>query len=266
MTKKRWVILLGSLLLAVCVVGAGILLTPKVTAREVIVDGLLPEYTPQQMMEYASLVAEGEIVSASEPFTVCSDDGATANYVDYQFKLSQVFRGEAENGSVSVRVPGGKVDDFRYTVLSAAPLACGESYILFLYRPHMGGDTLTEGDYYLVLGDWQGAYRWSDKAVQNAAAEEAVYVSTGPAKAEASVSSDNLRTAAKEGGITKDVISVPDFSRTMEAFNQTVPVNEYWFRDETLDNLRYNLETGFISQEEYDLYLSRMEKYGRIVS
>lgn len=37
-------------------------------------------------------------------------------------------------------------------------------------------------------------------------------------------------------------------------------------REEILENIKYNLETGFITQEEYDKMVLEMEEYAVVVS
>ena len=42
-------------------------------------------------------------------------------------------------------------------------------------------------------------------------------------------------------------------------------VNENYNRDEFLENQKHNLESGFISQQEYDSYLAEENMYAEIV-
>lgn len=52
----------------------------------------------------------------------------------------------------------------------------------------------------------------------------------------------------------------------MMDFNKKYPANEFWFREEADANSKLNLESGMITQEEYDRYKEQEKEYGRILS
>lgn len=112
-----------------------------------------------------------------------------------------------------------------------------------MLKPDQGGGYNTEGDYYYVTGSFQGAYELEDTKDEPATAMKAKPQSGGEEKVVAQLASDiqELRAQLPE-----------DY--------------EYSVREEGMKNLQANLESGFISQEEYEQMLSEREQYATILN
>ena len=201
------------------------------TCRETVeyMDGLLAKRTVEDLFTMSGLVAEGVITDTAPSFWVQSPDGTRALYTDYTFRLSDVLRGQAAGETVTLRLPGGRVGTHRQVYTANPELREGEPYLLFLYRPGRGGAYNTAGDYYYILGLNQGVFSPADGEVYR------------------SQSGTEL-----------------DLEEALEAYG-ALPVRETYFREEFLQNQKANLESGFITQEEYDRMMAGLDDYAVIL-
>lgn len=139
------------------------------------------------------------------------------------------MRGEFTGDKLTVRIQGGTVGN-RTEICEYSPVLSSENeYLLFLYKPGHGGAYDTDGDYY-VLGLVQGAF---------------VLTGDGDYISESG-------TLLKADDINKYIETAP-------------PVNLYFFREEYISNQERNLETGFITQEEFDYRINTIDEYAKIV-
>ena len=60
-------------------------------------------------------------------------------------------------------------------------------------------------------------------------------------------------------------ISEQVFTTEIEMFNQKVPVDPDYWRSQLEENLKYNLDDGFITQEEYDEGMKFDAPYAKII-
>ena len=120
----------------------------------------------------------------------------------------------------------------------APTLEVDETYLLFLYKPQMGGSFNTEGDYYYLSGDTRGIYP-VDSATTFSRTTNDVYTSSDGTKR----------------------ISHNELIQLIDQVNEEIPADIDMRYQEFLENQQYNLETGFISQEEYDRFLSEAQRY-----
>lgn len=215
-------------------------------------------------MAYSSLVVEGEILSSSSPFTVETLSGSRINYVDHHVSVSRVLRGDAGCTSFTLRTAGGTVGEFTYANDYSPQVSPGNRYVLFLFQPKIGNGAFTQGDYSFPTGESLGVYQ----QVSEELAGEALYLNVGKMMVEdnGTESIDLVPSdLAAVGGITEDYISLPTFADTMEAFNLTVPIDEFWWRKESLSNLEANLESGLITPEEYETYYQQIDEFATIL-
>ena len=116
-------------------------------------------------------------------------------------------------------------------VYEHSPVLSGENeYLLFLYKPARGGAYNTDGDYYYILGLTQGTFVMD---------EDGDFISG-----------------------TGVVLPADDIAQYV---NNAGPVNVNDFREEYIANQKRNLETGFITQEEYDELMDEIDEYATIV-
>ncbi|MDO4280102.1 MAG: hypothetical protein Q4C56_00575 [Peptococcaceae bacterium] len=205
----------------------------------------LVKYDYEALLMDAPVIVEARTIDASEPFQiqpVGGDENARSNFVDYTIEVEDVFRGNMSSGdTLDVRIEGGKVGNLDVRFHEAPTLHMGQSCLLFLYQPKMGAGYNTEGDYYYVLGLEQGAFHPvenGDKTVQGY--------------------QNDLGNVIKLETLTKDITELSK--------QKNVSVgNENRVYEEFLANQKANLESGYISKEEYDRLLSDAREYATIV-
>jgi hypothetical protein len=107
--------------------------------------------TPRELADTAGLVVEGRVAAVD----VRWDDARTCINTYVTFTVERTHKGAAP-GSVTVKVPGGKVGDEEVRVEGTAKFERDEAAMLFLWKDR-------EGDW-LVLGETQGKFRlWQDE-------------------------------------------------------------------------------------------------------
>ncbi len=230
--------------------------------------GSIPYYSVEDMKTKAPVIVQGEVINISEPFLVEDSQGVSVRaYRDFEVKVSKALRG-TPGDIVTVRIAGGEFGNVSFVEEPTPKLEENKEYILFIYQHHMGGGTLTEGDYYFILGEQQGVY----KNIANTKYAELRKNSDLYLREDFdSIEGKNAKSAISiveenESGITEEVIKLSSFEKSMESFNKEYPANEFWFREDVLASREANLEEGMITQEEYDRYTVRAEEYGRIMT
>ena len=197
--------------------------------------------TVEEIAEESNLVAIGTLKEISPGFCIQSVEGGTMNYTEYYFQISDTCRGVApdnEDQIAAVRIPGGEANGVNMIWEDAPTLEVDETYLLFLYKPQMGGSFNTEGDYYYLSGDTRGIYP-VDSATTFSRTTNDVYTSSDGTKR----------------------ISHNELIQLIDQVNEEIPADTDMVYQEFLENQQYNLETGFISQEEYDRFLSEAQRY-----
>lgn len=208
---------------------------------EIHMNASLPEMTVEEIAEESNLVAIGTLKEISPGFCIQSVEGGTMNYTEYYFQILDTCRGVAPNNEdqiAAVRIPGGEANGVNMIWEEAATLEVDETYLLFLYKPQMGGSFNTEGDYYYLSGDTRGIYP-VDSATTFSGTTNDVYTSS-------------------DG--TKRILH-NELIQLIDQVNEEIPADIDMRYQEFLENQQYNLETGFISQEEYDRFLSEAQRY-----
>lgn len=210
-------------------------------AMEIHMNASLPEMTVEEIAEESNLVAIGTLKEISPGFCIQSVEGGTMNYTEYYFQISDTCRGVAPDNAdqiAAVRIPGGEANGVNMIWEDAPTLEVDETYLLFLYKPQMGGSFNTEGDYYYLSGDTRGIYQ-VDSATAFSKTTDDVYTSSDGTKR----------------------ISHNELIQLIDQVNEEIPADIDMRYQEFLENQQYNLETGFISQEEYDRFLSEAQRY-----
>lgn len=204
--------------------------------------GSLKSYPYEALLNDAPVIVKAHTVDISNPFKIKSVNGSISRFTDYTVQADEVYRGQIATGdSVVVRIEGGCIDGNDVVVDEAPSLKMDEEVVLFLYQPNMGSGFNTEGDYYYVLGMTQGAFYpkvQDDKLTAD-------YVN----KFGTTFSLDRLQS---------DITS-------MDSDRLVVANRENRVYEEFLNNQKANLESGMITQEEYDRFLQEAQTYATIV-
>ena len=225
--KRKYLV---SLLAVVLVVG-GVFGLRALSHETVYISGLQEDKSVDDLFAQSSLVAVGQITGHSDAIRVqhVTEDNAV-NFTDYTFSISSLVQGQPDTDTVTVRVLGGTAGNVTEVYEESPIFSDGETYLLFLYQPGMGGAYNTAGDYYYLCGVNQGVY----------------------------TADSNGRYVSSHG----EVLPLAQLS----AANHTASVNETFSRDQFLENQRLNLANGFISQAEYDTLIGSMDKYAEVIS
>lgn len=194
------------------------------------VSGILAGITLEDMLEKADVIAIGEVVGNSDPFKVQSVGGGISVFTDYEIEPLHVVRGDfSEEQTLTIRTQGGQTEDWKVICEQEPELLAGTEYLFFLRKPNVGGGFNTNDDYYDIMGVNQGLFEAQGNGVYSSSHGESVDISALPS------------TIAEE---------IPD---------------EDAYRQENLRNLKSNLDSGFISQEEYDRMVGELDQYATII-
>lgn len=199
--------------------------------------------TVPELIKESSLVVVGTYKEPSQSFMIQYVNGGMSIYTDHYFEVTETFRGEApEDNIVAVRQEGGTIGNDAVEIEPSCDFQEGESYLLFLYRPGKGGFS-TEGDYYCLRGEVYGAYPLDGTTL-------------------AEVSTDQVVNE-----VENNAIQVADFQQQVDYYNETTPPDEAekLVREQVLENMKENVRTGMMTQEEYDEAVADMEKYATYV-
>ena len=224
--KKAWLILIAVL---ACLLLA-VLCFKFILPQKVFISGSLVERSLEDLFSESALVVRGTVSEPSESLKIRSTRGSDAIYTDYKFDVSELLRGNDSDDELTIRVQGGTIRNVT-EVYEHSPVLSGENeYLLFLYKPARGGAYNTDGDYYYILGLTQGTF------VKD---EDGDFISG-----------------------TGVVLPADDIAQYV---NNAGPVNVNYFREEYIANQKRNLETGFITQEEYNKLMDEIDEYAAIV-
>jgi|GEM_PF-1577733 len=189
-----------------------------------------PMKTIDDLFTQSSLAVTAEYTGGYNCIRIFGDR-LIGNFTDYVFEITVALRGAPEEKRITVRVEGGSEGGFEELNSSSPSFEAGKEYLLFLYRPGMGGGYNTEGDYYYILGRNQGTF--SEE-------KPGIYVS-------------------QDVGATQ-----LEWEYILENANRH-PIDEDYFRTEFIENQKLNLETGLITQQEYDDRMQTIDRYAAIV-
>lgn len=205
---------------------------PEDTEPErVYITGALVKRDVDDLFAQAEVIALGTITGQSEAFQIQNVAGTVANFTDYEFTVSQLWKGEPDTEPVTIRLQGGLAGNREEIYEHSPQLLQGQEYLLFLYQPGRGGAYNTEGDYYYILGLTQGTFTPQE---------------------------DGSFLSAVETVIVPD-----DLSSAVSALSSEQ--EESYFRKEYIENQRRNLENAVISQGQYDELMANIDRYAVIV-
>ncbi len=185
--------------------------------------------TVDDLIRRSSLIVYGTVMAKSHAFQVEGVGGERGIYTDCEFTVSDRYRGELAEASITVRVHGGVFGGISEVHNQGAKLEMGEDYLLLLYQPRYG-ITHTAGDYYYVLDMAQGAF------------------------------------SRQEDGSYLSQYGTELTEETLVSLATEFPVDPDLGRKEYMENLKKKLESGTITQEEYDEWMAQMDEYAIIIT
>jgi hypothetical protein len=233
--RSKVIVLSILLTIAVSAVIVAVIFSSNKANKEpntVYVSGLLVPKNIDQLISQSRIIVRGTIDSVSDAFQIKHVSDSISNFTDYTVAVDSVLRGEAQENDITVRVQGGTVNGYTELHEQSPVLQEGKEYLLFLYHPGRGGSYNTDGDYYYVLGLVQGVF--TEDAEGN-------YI---PQLGDA-ISSDALQAKLTE--------------------YENIPIDPLFFRNEYMENQSGNVETGFITEEEYQQLMSNIDVFAEIV-
>lgn len=209
---------------------------------------LLP-MSQEDLTELSHLVMTCKLLEISPAFQVKSVGGGITNFTYYYFQPIKILRDSRSITSediVTVRIQGGQVGNLNVVNDTSYGLEEEKEYLLFLYSPTYGGGFTTEGDYYCLTGSQQGVFALENNISRS---ENSVYA--------------NINLPSEEEPIT-----LSSFQTTIAQINQAIPPKdaEESSYQRFLDAQKENLESGFISQEEYNQFLEESKQYATILT
>ena len=199
--------------------------------QTIIVSGSLVRRDIDNLFETSNLIVLCTITSEQESFFVHRVDDGIDILSDQFARIDKVFMGEpvGDGVNITIRSLGGTVGDHTVSHNENPVLQIDEQYLLFLYKPDMGGSYNTDGDYYYIRGLYQGVYGVTDTGEFVSHTGEKITARTVEIRAEA-----------------------------FKDFN-------YSSREQYIKNLKSNLEYEVITQDDYDKAISQMDEYAEII-
>lgn len=200
--------------------------------------GLLPSYSYQDLLNQAPVIVTGSVVDASTIQIVPVGGENPAAFTDYTVEVVNALRGSLNTGEkITVRVQGEQTSNSSGVgVEDSVQFSLDDEVLLFLYQPKMGGSYNTEGDYYYILGQSQGAYQADGSTYYSNVVGEAI-----------------------------DVADLQDdlFSMSSEQKQSAENINRFY--EEFIANQQKNLENGFITRDEFDQMMKNIQEYATVV-
>lgn len=224
-------------------------------------------YELTELATRADLIVKGTVSGKSDPIKIKPTNGGDASlFTDLSVDVESVYRGKANSDTVTVRVQGGELDDFIVESPDDAVIEIGTTYIFFLYQPAWGM-YITENNPYEIISGPQSVFT---EVAQEKIAKSEQQLTVDHLEGIEAVTADSLSEdrifcneridpQADSGLDDENTIFLADtvFAREMEAFNEAVPIDPEFMKKESAENLKHNLDNGFITQEEYDQEMSR---------
>lgn len=204
----------------------------------------------ESLTEQSSLVVRGRVLGFDYLTVDPSDGGGAWVYTDYYIQVLETLRGEPsadENGLITVRADGGENYD-SIQLNRDISMTTGSEYLLFLVRP-IGGAYATKDDYYMVLNISIGAF---------------------VASSETSALSDGRNVPETFAPMSYTSLVEPSYTYTdlagqIKSYGEKYPVDEDYQKKEFINSIKKNLESGFMTKEEYDLAIDSLNEYGTVL-
>ena len=242
MKTKKKVIVSISIVLVLALAAALTYVIWKINMKVV---GIQPDYIGynfDELIETSHVIVKGHIKGRADTFIVRPTNGADDSvFTQYQFEVDDVIRGDVTAGeTIGIRFQGGQNGNLRVINFSEEiDLNDNEQLVLFLRRVTVGGALATNDEYYIIVGGGgQGIFYLDEDA------EAETYVSD-------STDYDPLVWSTAR-------------AQLVELANE-LPTNQSGLLEYEIEELKAKLESGKITQDEYDTRLERYGKYATII-
>ncbi len=237
-------------------------------------EGVSVEENLFEVSERSSLILYGRVSHISEPILLRTVYDSVSVHTDVEITPEKVFRGEADK-TVTVRLSGGLVGKEYIEYQDEPELCLGKEYLLFLQQPDRGYGVNGPGEYYILTSLWRSVFAALPESQQKIAALSApqekqsdVFLanSSKALPTENFVIVDQWEDIVKGLSVSEAVLPLNTLEKVYPEFNKSYPVKEGRIYQETLEAYKANLESGFLSQEEYEYYLSVIDVYAEEIT
>ncbi|MDR1131176.1 MAG: hypothetical protein LBL15_02015 [Oscillospiraceae bacterium] len=206
----------------------------------------------EDMLKQAALVVRGRVLGFDYLTIKPVLGGSPTVHTDYYIEPLEVLRGEPAEKSkpITVRARGGE-NDKMIVVNGNLSLIAGQEYLFFLDKPVTGGGYNTKGDYYYVSGG----------------GSIGVFVASGDETRKNERGSSVPKTFYPyEASVLNDkALDYLSFAAAIRSYNEGHPVDEMFIAERYYRDIKANLESGFITQEEYAQSIACLDIYASIV-
>lgn len=209
------------------------------------ISNMIAEKTPEQLLEESDLIAVCELKEISDAFQIESVGGGVMNFTDSYFETTEILRGDPpdDSGIITVRTQGGMVDNWSVIMSDKYEFKYDKKYLLFLVHAGMGGGYNTEGDYYYLNGSWQGIFPLEETTANSLKA-----------------SSETIENGGGSASIQLNAVC-----NKIDALNKIGPPDENAAYEKAMENQKANLDSGWITQEEYEEASEIYQQYATYV-
>lgn len=204
-----------------------------------------------------SVIARAVYSGDSKPIRIQSAvSGSELNFTDHYFTQIEVLRGEiTDTKRLAVRLEGGLIAGRNEICDDNPKFEKDKEYILCLYNPGGYYEYNTEDEHYYVTGVNQGVFPLT--GAQGSFAE----------KSSAAIVLDETYKRLDGAVTAKDVsFTAESLKSYLLQYNKEVAVNKNHVRETELENAKANLESGFITESEYNDIVNKTALYGKIVT
>ena len=205
----------------------------------------------EEIVEMSSLVIRGRVLGFDYLTIREAGSDTTMPHTDYYIEILDVLRGEPyDEKQIIVRAEGGENEELIARNEDLC-LNVGDEYVFFLWMPKtVGTGYHTDGNYYETVYQNIGLFNTSRDRAKNA---------------------DGITVPKKidpyyETKLNNEEYDYLRFIELMKTYNERIPINENFFAESYEGGLAANLESGFITREEYDRGMAGLRKYATIVN
>ena len=203
---------------------------------------LMPRYNFNELITNSHVIVKGQITGDADTFTVHPTTGGDDSvFTQYQFEVDDVIRGDVTAGeTIGIRFEGGQHGNLNVINMDDdMDFNDNDRMVLFLRRVTVGGGYTTNDEYYIIVGgSGQGIFYLDEDA------EAETYVSD-------SMDYDPLVWSTAR-------------AQLVELANE-LPTNQSGLLEYETEQLKAELESGKITQDEYDTTLESYTKYATII-
>lgn len=219
--------------------------------------GLIAELSMNEILENSSVIVRAVYSGDSKSLRVQSAVSDSERiFTDHYFTQIEVMRGEiTDTKRLAVRLEGGLIENYNEICDDNPELEKGREYILCLYNPGGYYEYNTEDEHYYVTGVNQGVFPLTGA--------QSSFTAGGSATTVLDESYKRLDGAVTAKNVSFTAESLKSY---LLQYNKEVAVNKNLVRETELSNAKANLESGFITESEYNDIVNKKASYGKTVT